>query len=218
MSKIDKEAVKSKVVAMVSDLKGLVAVYANHSQEVGRIEGNTAWLREYRDSMIKQVNERTAASAKTKFENLQKNFEDLADALRKNDDTYDFSDPEFASCITLMNASTKPLPPETILGIVDKFLGNRQALLALAEVAKGSNEQTIREHIFNSETEIDALQEKLISLEVGFPGNIVTLPMFRDSVLKIAKSYGLELSDQEKDLGAGYQDIVTMQMRTAMGL
>ena len=39
-----------------------------------------------------------------------------------------------------------------------------------------------------------------------------------EEIVKIAKIYGEELDDAEQDLGVDYQDIVTMQMRAAMGL
>lgn len=44
------------------------------------------------------------------------------------------------------------------------------------------------------------------------------IPTLKDEIVKIAKIYGEELDDAEQDLGVDYQDIVTMQMRAAMGL
>lgn len=218
MSKINTTAVKENIVDMMGDLKALVAIYTSDNKEVSVIEGNKIWTREYKDNQIEKVREKTKEAAGKRFEEMQKHFEALAEVLRENDNVYDFSDPEFSSCIALMSASTKPLPIETILGITEKFLGNRQALLALAEVAKGPNEATIRGRVFDSETEINDLQDELISLEVGFPGNIVTLPSFKDALLRIVKACGEELTDQEKDLGADYKDIVNMQIRAAFGL
>lgn len=218
MSKINTQEVKSKVVDMMGDLKGIVALYISHNQEVTKVESNAILARDYKDSQIRIINEKTRTTARNKFDALQKHFEELAEALRNNDNTYDFSDPEFASCIALMSASANPLPAETILGITEKFLGNRQALLALAEVAKGPNESTIRERVFNSETEIDALQDEIISLDVGFPENVIAIPVFKDKLIKIVKACGEELTEQEKDLGIGYQDIVNMQIRAVMGL
>lgn len=218
MSKIDTQKVKEKVVDMMMDLKNIMTIYADDRQKIAGIEENAMMAREYKDSQIAEIREKTLAAARKEFDALQSHFEELAEALRDNDNIYDFSDPEFAACIALMSTSPKPLPIETILGIVDKFMGNRQALLALAEVAKGANETTIRERIFNSESEIDTLQDRLISLDVGFPENIIALPVFRDALLKIAKACGQELTDQEKDLGTGYQDLVNMQVRAAFGL
>lgn len=218
MRKVDTQEVRNKVVNMMGDLKGIVTLYSSHNQEVSKIESNVTLARDYKDGQIRVANEKARATARTKFYALQKHFEELAEVLRINDSVYDFSNPEFASCIALMSASAKPLPTETILGITEKFLGNRQALLALAEVAKGSNESTIRERVFNSETEIDAIQDEIISLDVGFPENIIVIPAFKDKLVKVVKACGEELSEQEKDLGVGYQDIVNMQIRAAMGL
>ena len=218
MSKINTKAVKENIVVMMGDLKTLVTIYTSDNKEVSAVEGNKILAREYKDSQIAKIREKTKEAAGKRFEEMQKHFEALAEVLRENDNVYDFSDPEFSACVALMSASTKPLPIETILGITEKFLGNRQVLLALAEVAKGPNEATIRERVFNSETEIEDLQERLIALEGGFPENIVTLPTFREDLLKIVKACGEELTDQEKDLGADYQDIVNMQVRAAFGL
>ena len=218
MSKINTQAVREKVVDMMGDLKGIVDLYMSNGKEVAAVEGNSILSREYKDGQIAQIREKLVPSARSQFDNLQKHFEELVEVLRVNDDTYDFSDPEFASCIALMSASEKPLPAETILGVTEKFLGNRQALLALAEVAKGANESTLRERIFNTESEAEVLQERLISLDIGFPKSIIMLPSFRDDILKIVRACGEELTNQEKDLGAGYQEIATMQIRAAMGL
>ena len=218
MSKINTVAVKENIIEMLGDLKALVEIYTSDNKEVSTIEGNESWTREHKDGQIGRVREKTKDAASKRFEEMQKHFEALAEVLRANDNVYDFSNPEFSSCIALMSASAKQLPIETILGITEKFLGNRQALLALAEIAKGPNEETIRKHILNTETEIENLQEKMISLEVGFPGNIIALPSFKDALIRILKSCGEELTDQEKNLGTDYQDIVNMQIRAAFGL
>ena len=218
MSKINTKVVKENIVDMMGDLKALVTIYTSDNKEVSAIEGNKILAREYKDIQIAKIREKTKEAAGKRFEEMQKHFEALAKVLRENDNVYDFSDPEFSACIALMSASAKPLPIEIILGITEKFLGNRQALLALAEVAKGPNEATIRKRVFNSETEIKDLQERLISLEVGFPESIVMLPTFRDDLLKIIKACGEDLTDQEKDMGVDYQDIVNMQIRAAFGL
>lgn len=105
-----------------------------------------------------------------------------------------------------------------IAGVAGKFLGNRQALIALSEVAKGTNKTTLTERVFNTEVEAERLQERLIELDVNFPKSILMIPTFKDDLLKIARMCGEELTNAEKDLGADYQDIVNMQMRAAMGL
>lgn len=218
MSKVNTLAVRNKVVEMITDLREICSLYTGDSKEVAAVEGNKILAREYKDDQIAAIHERTAARARNKFDALQAHFEELTEVLRENDNTYDFSEPEFASCIALMSASQKPLPSETILGIAEKFLGNRQALLALAEVAKGTNEVTLRQLVFNTEAELETLQERLISLDIGFPKSIMMLPSFREDILAIAKACGEVLTEQEKDLGAGYEEIVAMQMRAAMGL
>lgn len=140
------------------------------------------------------------------------------ESMRKNDQIYDFSSPDFISCITLISAVEKPLPLETITGIAAKFAGNRQALLALSEVAKGRNKDTIKEMLFDTEIQAASLQNRMEDLEIGFPKSVLMIPILKDEIVKIAKIYGEELDDAERDLGVDYQDIVTMQMRTVMGL
>ena len=53
----------------------------------------------------------------------------MSEVMRENDKVYDFSSPDFVSCITLISVAEKPLMLETITGIATKFAGNRQALL-----------------------------------------------------------------------------------------
>lgn len=218
MSKINTQAVKEQVVAMFGDLREIVTLYTSNDKEVAMIEANTILSREYKDGQISQIREKLKVSARSKFDNLQKNFELLAEVMRNNDNTYDFSDSEFASCVALLSATDAPLPTETIMGITSKFLGNRQALLALSEVAKEPNKNTIKKQIFNSETEITRLQERIIELDINFPNGILMLPAFKDDLLHIATASGIELTEAEKDLGTNYQEIVNLQMRAVMGL
>lgn len=218
MSKINTEAVKEQVVNMMRDLKEIVALYMSTDREVATVEGNTILAREYKDGQISAIRERMATSARTKFDSLRAHFEALLEVLRENDNIYDFSDTEFSSCIALLSAAEKPLPLETVLGIAGKFLGNRQALLALVQVAKGPNKDTLSKMIFNTESEAERLQGRLIELDISFPESILMLPAFKDDILKIVEACGEELTESEKDLGADYQEIVTMQMRAAMGL
>ena len=117
-----------------------------------------------------------------------------------------------------MSASEKPLPGETIVGITEKFLGNRQALPALIEVAKGSNKQTIQERIVDSDVAMTTLRDKVEDLDMGFPKTVYLIPDIRSCILKIAKGCGEELTEQEADCGTDYQEIVNLQMRAAMGL
>ena len=218
MSKINTEAVKDQVVNMMGDLKGIVALYMSTDREVATVEGNAVLAREYKDEQISKIRERMASNARNRFDSLQMHFEALLETLRENDNIYDFSDSEFASCIALLSAADKPLPIETVLGIAGKFLGNRQALLALSEVAKGTNKDTLNKMIFDTESEMERLQDRLIELDINFPKSILMVPAFKDDILKIANACGEELSEEEKELGADYQEIVMMQMRAAMGL
>lgn len=218
MSKIDTKPIHQYVVEMMKDLKEIVELYTGNRKEVATVEGNTMLSREYKDEQIAKIGERFSTNCRKKFDALQEHFEKLIEVMRENDKIYDFSEPEFASCITLLSATDKPLPLETISGIAGKFLGNRQALIALSEVAKGTNKTTLTERVFSTDAEAERLQERLIELDVNFPKSVLMIPTFKDDLLKIAKMCGEELTDAEKDLGADYQDIVNMQMRAAMGL
>ena len=72
--------------------------------------------------------------------------------------------------------------------------------------------------LFDTESQAASLQNRIEYLEIGFPKSVLMIPTLKDEIVKIAKIYGEELDDAEQDLGVDYQDIVTMQMRAAMGL
>ena len=91
-------------------------------------------------------------------------------------------------------------------------------MLALVEVAKGPNKDTLNKMIFNTESEAERLQDRLIELDINFPKSILMVPAFKEDILNIANACGENLTEEEKDRGADYQEIVTMQMRAAMGL
>lgn len=218
MNGINREDVRKQVVNMLGDLKSLTALYMENDREVAKMESNTAFSREYKDAEIKKIRDKLTEKAGNTFEGMKEHLESMSEVMRENDQVYDFSSPDFVSCITLLSAAEKPLMLETITGIATKFAGNRQVLLALSGVAKERNKDVINKMLFDTETQISSLQEKVIELEVNFPKSVLMIPTLRDEIVKIAELYGGELKDSEKDLGADYQDIVTMQMRAVMGL
>ena len=218
MNGINREDVRKQVVNMLVDLKDLAALYMENDRKVAEMEGNAAYSREYKDAEIQKIREQLEKKVSGTFENLREHFESMVETMRENDQIYDFSSTDFISCITLISAVEKPLPLETITGIAAKFAGNRQALLALSEVAKGRNKDTIKEMLFDTEIQAASLQNRMEDLEIGFPKSVLMIPILKDEIVKIAKIYGEELDDAERDLGVDYQDIVTMQMRTVMGL
>ena len=218
MNEINREDVRKQVVNMLADLKDLAALYMENNRKVAEMEGNAAYSREYKDAEIQKIREQLEEKVSGTFENLREHFESMVEIMRENDQVYDFSSPDFISCITLISAVEKPLPLETITGLAAKFAGNRQALLALSEVVKGRNKDTIKEMFFDTETQAASLQNSIEDLEIGFPKSVLMIPILKDEIVKIAKIYGEELDDAERDLGVDYQDIVTMQMRTVMGL
>lgn len=145
MNEINREDVRKQVVNMLADLKDLAALYMENDRKVAEMEGNAAYSREYKDAEIQKIREQLEEKVSGTFENLREHFEGMVEIMRENDQVYDFSSPDFISCITLISAVEKPLPLETITGIAAKFAGNHQALLALSELAKGRNKDTIKE-------------------------------------------------------------------------
>lgn len=218
MSKINTEIIKNRSVSLIADLKKLSSEFVAYNNKAAEIEGRAELTREYKDSQLVDEQQRLGNRARTIFEDMYEVLDQMTEAMKTNDSTFDFSDPEFASCIALMTASEKPLPGETILGITGKFLGNRQALLALIEVAKGSNKQTLQERIVDSDVVMAALRDKVEDLDLGFPKTAYLILDIRSWILKIAKGCGQELTEQESDCGTDYQEIVNLQMRAAMGL
>lgn len=218
MSKINTGAIKDKGVLLIADLRKLSSEFVAYNNKVAEIEGRTELIREYKDAQILDEQQRLNTRVRTNFDDMYKVLDQMEEAMKANDNMYDFSDPEFSSCITLMSSSERPLPGETIIGIAEKFLGNRQALLALAEVAKWNNRQTLHERIFDTEAEMASIRGKVESLDMGFPKTAYLMPDIRSNILSIVKACGQELTEQEADCGADYQEIVSLQVRAAMGL
>ena len=218
MKEINREAVKAQIVNVLADLKNLAALYMRGEREAAKMEANAAFARTYRDAEIKRIRDQQAGEAEKVFGELRAHFGRMVEAMQENDKVYDFSSPDFVSCLTLLTAAEHPLPLETITGICEKFAGNRQALLALAEVAKERNQETFRERIFNTEARTTNLIDRIDNLEVGFPKSVLMIPNLKNSFVEMAHMCGVELDETETDLGTDYQEIVTAQMRAVMGL
>ena len=218
MSKINTEIIKNRSVSLIADLRKLASEFVAYNNKAAQIEGRNELTREYKDTQLADERQRLDVRTRTIFDDMYEVLDQMAETMRMNDSTFDFSDPEFASCIALMSASEKPLPGETILGITEKFLGNRQALLALIEVAIGSNKQTLEQRVVNSDAAMEELRDKVEDMDLGFPKTAYLIPDIRGRILKVLKGCGQELTEQEADCGTDYQEIVNLQMRAAMGL
>ena len=218
MGKIDTEMIKTKSTELITGLKRASSCFVAYNNKIADIESHTEYTREFRDSQILAERQIMEAQARKIFDDMYDSLSKMEEVMAENDNTYDFSDPEFSSCLSLLAAVEKPLPGETIVGIASKFLGNRQALLALAEVAKERNKQTLGEMVFNSEAEMAPLRDKIEDLDIHFPKAAYLIPDIRNAVLKTCKKCGQELSEQEADCGIDYQEIVNLQIRAAMGL
>lgn len=205
-------------MSLIADLRKLASEFVAYNNKAAQIEGRNELTREYKDTQLADERQRLDVRTRTIFDDMYEVLDQMAETMRMNDSTFDFSDPEFASCIALMSASEKPLPGETILGITEKFLGNRQALLALIEVAKGSNKQTLEQRVVNSDAAMEELRDKVEDMDLGFPKTAYLIPDIRGRILKVSKGCGQELTEQEADCGTDYQEIVNLQMRAAMGL
>ena len=213
MSKINTEIIKNRSVSLIADLRKLASEFVAYNNKAAQIEGRNELTREYKDTQLADERQRLDVRTRTIFDDMYEVLDQMAETMRMNDSTFDFSDPEFASCIALMSASEKPLP-----GITEKFLGNRQALLALIEVAKGSNKQTLEQRVVNSDAAMEELRDKVEDMDLGFPKTAYLIPDIRGRILKVSKGCGQELTEQEADCGTDYQEIVNLQMRAAMGL
>ena len=218
MSKINTEIIKNRSVSLIADLRKLASEFVAYNNKAAQIEGRNELTREYKDTQLADERQRLDGRSRAIVDDMYEVLDQMAETMRMNDSTFDFSDPEFASCIALMTASEKPLPGETILGITEKFLGNRQALLALIEVAKGSNKQTLEQRVVNSDVVMEELRDKVEDMDLGFPKTAYLIPDIRGRILKVSKGCGQELTEQEADCGTDYQEIVNLQMRAAMGL
>ena len=81
------------------------------------MEGNAAYSREYSDAEnYHKIREQLEGKVSGTFENFQ-SISGAMEIMRENDRVYDFSSPDFISCITLISALEKPLPLKTITGI-----------------------------------------------------------------------------------------------------
>lgn len=218
MDKINTLPVKEKTVEVMKNLKGVLNDYATYSSAVAEIEGNTMFSREYKDEKIRAEKGKVMGAVETKFKNIYQCIDVIEDTLKKNDAVFDFSSPEFTACLTLMTTSQKAMRYETLMGIVSKFKGNRQALLALASVANATNVDTIQKLIINTEAIVENLRDRVMSAEIDFPNSIIIVPDIKNEFIKLVDLCGEKLTPEETDLGATYNDIVNMQMRVAMGL
>ena len=218
MQIIDKDSIWEKATDLIKGLRSVIAAYSAYTTEAASIEGNGILSREYKDQQLAGAKDRMTNRCNTFFEGMLENVDALEKTLLKNDKVCDFSDPEFLACLTLIQACDKPLSPETVTGIAEKFLGHRKALIALSEVAKDQNQQTFKDKIYPTEAGMARLRGQIEDMMLAFPESAMIIPAVRDGITDMAAANGVTLSEADLDLGAGYQDILNMQMRAAMGL
>lgn len=120
MSKINTEIIKNRCLLLIDDLKKLSSEFVAYNNRVAEIESRSELTREYKDNQILDEQQKINARSRMIFDDMYGVLDQMEEAMKSNDSTFDFSDPEFASCIALMSASEKPLPGETIIGITEK--------------------------------------------------------------------------------------------------
>ena len=89
MSKINTEPVRKEIVTMIGEFKSLIRAYMANREEIAQIEEKIELAREYKDGQISELNQSLVNNTKAIFERLREEQENLAEALRINDNTYD---------------------------------------------------------------------------------------------------------------------------------
>ncbi len=218
-SRVDTSAVRDYSVKLIGGLKATAGYYRQYSDEVARVEGLGAYTREYKDRKIAEAKDAFLARIHGVVDGMRATLDGMAAAINNCDNACDYiTDPGFASCLALLQAADKPLPLETIGGMADYYKGHRQALTALAAVAKQGNKEIISGRIYEGVAAYKRLQEQMETMDMELPDSIYMVPELRRMIVEIADGYGETLTDAETDCGIDYQDIATLEMRRAMGL
>ena len=218
MSNINTGSIRDNAQNIFSDLRKMVDAYAKYTKAMADIKTLNQYTPAYIEQKEQEYCEQLNVTVRKGYESIIASLEKLQKAVEKNNKVFDFSDPELANCIALFQNSADKVPDEVMVSIVERFQGNRQALLTLRELAPDWRRGRFDEVLFDVKKEIEAMSDIVERIFYDPKDNITLVSDLQKALRKFAEYSGVKFTDSEVDLGEGYQSLVTMQIRAAFGL
>ena len=217
MGKIDNSMIKENIKNVFDGLKDVVTAYAAYSNKMKELSGDMYSVEHVERKESEYAEDLKVAALKVRTSAMD-SLEKMQNSIIENNKIFDFSDPELSNCITLLKAAGNNVPFETVEGIANRFMGNRQALVVLRELVPEWYKETFSDGIFDVESEVDALADVIWRITENPKDNVFHIISLKQKLKEFAKRNGIELSEYEMDLGTDYHKLVVMQTYTMAGV
>lgn len=218
MSKINTVGIRNNGVAILKELKKMVSGYVNYVNGISQMKEKGMYSSEYIEKKTSEYKEVLQVISNNTQAVIFEKLEVIKEAINENNQVFDFSDTELANCVSLMQASANKVPDEVMRKMAKRFYGNRMALQTLKELAPDAYKNIFSEGIVEPDSEIENISDMVYRFTAKPFENIFMLPIMKNDFVKLLNRCGVELDENEVDLGEDYYSLVNLQMRAAAGL
>ena len=217
---IDTSDSKNIVIDLLAGLKEIAGVYNEAQTAAGEIraQANAMYTPEYLEQEIEKRCNAIYEKAVPLYAEMFKKIEELEEMLDGYNKDLELDNTELIQAITFLGAAKEKADPEVLHALADKFAGHRKALHSLSATVPEEQKHIFTDRMLNVPGTIGELKETIESSSYSFPDNIAYIMPARQQLANLCEAVGQELTDQELDLGADWQKIVTLQYRAALGL
>lgn len=153
-------------------------------------------------------------------EDFQKALDEIKEAELKNNELFDITDNELQTAIQLIKAVDGQIEQETRNNIVNKFKGNKQALIMLKSVYEAYEIDTkyLVKHIVDIESFIEERKALAHSLVADVNTTTHKMQKICNDLYYLAELLGIPFTEEEKDTGLNLDEYYDKLARSAMGL
>jgi len=176
------------------------------------------YLRQEQERMVNRAAEALRTTAQAHYEELKHGLEDIRAAAGELENLLDIGE-ELQNALCVVKALGKELPSETRVGLVNRFKGQRQALVILksAYASVGiSAEPYFEGLIFSSSGALDELEDMAYRIAARPGDQLAAAVSFGGQLEKLAEALGVQLTKKFKDIvdaSAAFE----AQLRAAVG-
>lgn len=220
MTEINTTGIKSNIVTIFNVLRNQQAEVTKYRKEYSQWISNDQYNSDYISKKVEEITKKLEAYAMQNLKDIEKFLNEILSDCQANAKVFTIDDPKLQASIQLINTVGKDMDYDTVDNIVHTFIGDQQALTMIKAMfkAKEIDVKEVNKYIFNPEYRINDMKELIYPLTHQVKDSMIFLVKFTRSLNDFAMINGIELTEQEINIGIDWEEYNLQQAKAAMGL
>ena len=220
MKTIDTTGIKSNLITIFNVLRNQQTEVSRFRKEYSQWITNDQYNSDYVSKKVDEITKNLEAYAMQNLKDLEKYLDDILIDCQANAKVFTIDDPKLQASIQLINTVGKDMNYDTADNIVHTFIGDQQALTMIKAMFKAKEIDTkeVEKYIFNAEYRINDMKELLYPLTHQVKDSMIFLVKLTRSLKDFAALNGIELTEQESNIGIDWEAYHLEQAKSVMGL